>query len=244
MEKIILFILRLQNFILFKLIEIFSLLYHKYAIVYMFHEIKDCDTVNSEYEVTTKDFEIFIKKISSKNIINCSDLKIKSSKNDAEKVILTFDDGFESIYTAVYPILKKMNIPFTLFVSLSFINKKGYLSEDQLKILSGDELCTIGSHGVDHIYYRTLSKFDCNYQLYQSKRKIEELIKKDVEFFAFPYGDFHSCSLSNILVAKKSSYKYLFSTIPVKISNSPFIKSFFIPRINVTTELIKKMSQD
>ena len=37
---------------------------------------------------------------------------------------ITFDDGFEDIYTNAYPILKKYRIPFTIYLSIDFIEKK------------------------------------------------------------------------------------------------------------------------
>lgn len=207
----------------------------------MFHNIKNEGVITSPYEITKKDFEFFINKIDKKHVINISELHIKKSNKFLDQIILTFDDGYESIFTDVYPIMKKYNIPFTIFISLSLLNIKGYLNEKQLQILSEDELCTIGSHGIDHFHYRTLSKKNCENQLIQSKLMIEKIINKKIELFAFPYGDFYSCSISNVLVAKRSSYKYVFSTIPERISNSPLIKTYFLPRINVTTDYINKL---
>ena len=40
-------------------------------------------------------------------------------------VAVTFDDGFKNNYTTAYPILKKYNIPATIFVTTSFIDNSG-----------------------------------------------------------------------------------------------------------------------
>lgn len=37
---------------------------------------------------------------------------------------ITFDDGFEDIYNNAYPILKKYNIPFTIYLSTDFVDRK------------------------------------------------------------------------------------------------------------------------
>ena len=69
--------------------------------------------------------------------------KIKSIKKIA---LITFDDGYDSDYKYVLPILKKYNIPATLFITGSYINKTGYLTEQQLLELSKDDLIEIGNH--------------------------------------------------------------------------------------------------
>src|SRR5437016_5273130 len=51
-------------------------------------------------------------------------------------VVLTADDGWESVYTYMYPIIKKLNIPVTLFIYPESISSgKHFLSWDQLKEL-------------------------------------------------------------------------------------------------------------
>lgn len=40
-------------------------------------------------------------------------------------VCITFDDGFRNNFTTAYPVLKEYNIPATIFVTTSFIDKTG-----------------------------------------------------------------------------------------------------------------------
>lgn len=49
---------------------------------------------------------------------------ISRGKNARRLIALTFDDGYRDNYTNAYPILKKYNIPFTIFVSTDVINGK------------------------------------------------------------------------------------------------------------------------
>jgi len=44
-----------------------------------------------------------------------------------KQVLLTFDDGYKDNYEIAYPILKKHNIPFAVFVTTSFPEKKAVL---------------------------------------------------------------------------------------------------------------------
>jgi len=49
-----------------------------------------------------------------------------------DTVAITFDDGYKSIYTKVYPIVKKYDIPITVFVSVQPIEKQGSLFVDAI----------------------------------------------------------------------------------------------------------------
>jgi len=55
---------------------------------------------------------------------------------------ITFDDGFEDIYQYAFPILKKYNIPFTIYLSTDIIDNKAlvwWLSLEKI-ILTNDEI--------------------------------------------------------------------------------------------------------
>lgn len=41
---------------------------------------------------------------------------------DKNYIIITFDDGYKSVYTTAYPILKKYNVPFTVFLTTESID--------------------------------------------------------------------------------------------------------------------------
>lgn len=49
------------------------------------------------------------------------DGKVNLPKNP---IIVTFDDGFEDNYDVAFPILKKLGVPATLFVTTSFVDEK------------------------------------------------------------------------------------------------------------------------
>ena len=50
-----------------------------------------------------------------------------------KKVIITFDDGKESFYTTVAPILEKYDMKAIVFVVGSYLNTDGYLSYEQIE---------------------------------------------------------------------------------------------------------------
>tara|TARA_A100000164_G_C21811685_1_gene725833 strand:- start:146 stop:1087 length:942 start_codon:yes stop_codon:yes gene_type:complete len=62
--------------------------------------------------------------------------KYLNSNNKKNYISITFDDGYLDNLNIAYPILKKLNIPFTIYVTTNFINNQNlpwwFLLEDYL----------------------------------------------------------------------------------------------------------------
>ena len=50
-----------------------------------------------------------------------------------KEILITIDDAFESFYLEARPNLKKNKIPFILFVSTNPVEKRGYMTWDQIR---------------------------------------------------------------------------------------------------------------
>ena len=144
-------------------------------------------------------------------------------------VSLTFDDCFSSVYYLVYPFLKEFNIPFTLFVTVEYIDKSPYLTAQQLKTLSSDPLCTIGAHTLTHTKLR--SSKNSNDEIAGCKSALEKRINKPVDLFAYPYGSIAMCSIKNLSEARSSGFKWAFSTVRGS-TDSLLRMKYFLPRVN------------
>lgn len=158
-------------------------------------------------------------------------LKLANDKSDCKFVMVTFDDVPSSVYYNAYPIMKEMEVPFTLFVTSSFIDCEGYLSAEQLYEMSTDHLCTIGAHTLTHPRLRDCR--DLNTEFLQPKIQLERIVSKPVEYMAYPYGRVNTVSRKAIRMAGRI-YKGAFSTVDCKISDFTVKKQFFLPRIPIT----------
>lgn len=156
-------------------------------------------------------------------------LKLLKREKSEKFVVITFDDGTDDLFWNAYPILKRMHIPFIVYVTTDFINKQGFLNDEQLDLLNNEVLCTIGSHTITHPMLR-YSK-DAYFEISQSKKLLEKRLGKRVDHFAYPYGKFGAVSLANIRMAKKSGYKSAMGTI--ETSAIRYFRKFiwFLPRI-------------
>lgn len=104
-------------------------------------------------------------------------------------VAITFDDGHRSDVEIALPILKKFDFSATFFPVVHHINKEGYVSWEELHLLS-KEGHTIGSHGLTHRHLSRLPNHEVRNELLLSKQLLEEELKRSVRLFSFPYGDY------------------------------------------------------
>jgi peptidoglycan/xylan/chitin deacetylase (PgdA/CDA1 family) len=106
------------------------------------------------------------------------------------EVAITFDDGYSDNLHVVAPLLASRNIPFTVFVTAGFVQKKlpGFLSPAELLELSALPGVTIGAHGFTHCDLTTCSSAQLIEELTGSKNYIENLIGRKVTSMAYPYG--------------------------------------------------------
>lgn len=78
------------------------------------------------------------------------------------------------------------------------------LNYDQLIVLSNHNLCTIGSHTVSHPNLSLLSKNEQENEMRKSKEVLEQLLRKEISHFAYPFGAHNTDS---IIAAENAGYK-------------------------------------
>lgn len=115
-------------------------------------------------------------------------------------IAITIDDAYASVYQVAFPILKKRNLPFTVFVATDPVDYKnpGYMGWKQLRemVKSGVD---IENHSRTHEHFVDQKKNESRFEwlqriendvLYASRRIHDELNIKP-KFFAYPYGEYN-----------------------------------------------------
>jgi peptidoglycan/xylan/chitin deacetylase (PgdA/CDA1 family) len=112
-------------------------------------------------------------------------------------VVITFDDGYESVYRHALPVLRKYNFPATLFVYNDFIGAGDALSWAQLQELSASGLVSVQAHSKTHrnLIERSTGETDERYrqmlelEARAPREAIERKLSGPVRHYAYPYGD-------------------------------------------------------
>ena len=166
-----------------------------YASFIMYHRFGD-----SRYPSTNIKKEQFLKHINELlnpkyNVINIERalLAINNIKPVKDRsVVITIDDAYSSVYKYAWPIFKKYNLPFTLFVSTDVIDNKtpGYMSWEEIRTLR-DHGVTIGSQTKSHPHMFKLSKKKIKEELSFSNKRFIDEIGSAPKIFAYPYGEYN-----------------------------------------------------
>ncbi|HLF18130.1 MAG TPA: polysaccharide deacetylase family protein [Candidatus Omnitrophota bacterium] len=104
-------------------------------------------------------------------------------------VVITFDDGKESVYTKAFAILKKYNYPAIVFLPTELIGTPGYVSWPQVKEMMAHNI-TFGSHTKNHTYLPDLPEERQREEIVDSKKTLEKQLGVPIEYFSYPTGGF------------------------------------------------------
>lgn len=112
-------------------------------------------------------------------------------------LVITVDDGHKSVYTDLFPLLKKYRIPVTLFLYPSALSNASYaMTWDQLREMKETGLLDFQSHTFWHPNFKNEKKRlkPAEYgnfvemQLKKSKEKLERELHVKVDMLAWPFG--------------------------------------------------------
>ena len=140
------------------------------------------------------------------------------SLNNPTDTIITFDDGFESIYKNAYPILEEFDLKAVVFPIINYIGEKNtwdynfklnsskHINANQIVELSRNGW-EIGSHGYFHYPYSLMKTNEIINDLKFSKKYLEDLLCKEVVSFAIPFN-LYSPILFDLI--EESGYEKIF----------------------------------
>lgn len=152
----------------------------------------------------------------------------KGARTIPEKsLLLTFDDGWKSVYTDALPILREFGYPFTLFLYKNYVDGGGKaLTTPMIKELVAAG-ATLGSHSISHPYPLTLKKYRnksadaydafLRKEMGESKRFLESKFAVKITTYSYPGGYFTEEMLP---LGKEFGYTHCFTVLPGKVKRA------------------------
>lgn len=117
-----------------------------------------------------------------------------------KSALVTFDDGYRSVAERALPLMAELGCPGVVFVPVAYIGGMSAfdanVSEPQEPLCGWDELrelehagISVQSHGYRHLVLSKAEPRRLEDELVRSKTILEDGLGKQVELFAFAYGD-------------------------------------------------------
>ena len=220
--------------------------------VYMFHSVVDTkEQVYSQFAITKASFEQFIAHLvkQGEKAMDAELLykAVEQPNSYNHHYCITFDDIYDTVYTNAYPVLKKHNIPFVVFVTYELVgkvdpwSKMPMITEEHLREMLTDPLCILASHGMVHKMFRDYTHAEAVKALIDSKRTLAEKYGRDVEIFAFPFGRRVEVSNDAIRCVKEAGYRYGFSALDGSLGQRWLSGRYFLPRVLVGEEYVNSI---
>ena len=144
-------------------------------------------------------------------------------------ICITFDDAFENLLENVLPLLNELRIPAIVFAVPGNLGKSPQwniavdhpeynektMTVQQLKSIQ-HALISIGSHTQTHPDLSKLSPDQLRWELFESKRNLEQLLGKPIENLALPHGAYNQDVLR---IAQEAGYKRIYTSEPKRVRN-------------------------
>jgi peptidoglycan/xylan/chitin deacetylase (PgdA/CDA1 family) len=181
--------------------------------VLCYHRI--ANGIKSEYAISPATFEAHMKVLADSGYHSILpgqlyDYLVYNKALPAKPVMITFDDSRVEHSAIAAPIMEKHGFKGVFFIMTITYNKKNYMTTDQIAQLSKSGHC-IGLHSWDHtmvIKYKEAA--DWQKQLVEPKKKLEKIVGKPVEYWAYPNGVYNHDAAAELSKHIKLSFS-LFS---------------------------------
>lgn len=155
-------------------------------------------------------------------------------------VAVTFDDAFESVFRHAVPELAKRNMPAAIFVPCGLLGRapdwemdQGFPYRDEIvapveQLHAVDpESVIVGAHGMGHRSLIAIDRDAARFEVTESKARLARILGREVDTFAFPYGDYDDVIAG---FCDAAGYRFAFTSVPMVLD--PASRSFLRGRVS------------
>jgi len=162
---------------------------YRLALVLMYHRINDALPAG-EWVVPVAKFRQQMKWLAASKV----------------KAVITLDDGYRDNYQNAYPILKKLKLPATIFLTTGYIGtlrkrprykavpwRRDYLNWREVKEMAKNGI-TFGAHTVSHPHLSLLSYSQQKKEIQKSITAVMRRVSMsqgNEPVFSYPYGEYN-----------------------------------------------------
>lgn len=210
-----------------------------YVPILMFHDVapltQDASELRKSLTIEPKLFESMMEYLSKNGFtpITLKELnEIWKGNGPMPKkpIVLTFDDGDKGVYEYAFPILKKYNFHFVVFLITKYtpMHTKFYMNKKEVKEMLDSGLCEVGTHTRDHVNLRRVPLLTKVYEIKSCTNDIKKLFNYTPTSFCYPFGGFDRDSVSIL-----KAYGYTMATTEIFGVATSRDNPLILPRIRI-----------
>lgn len=190
-------------------------------IIVTFHRVNDWmaeDAITCSSRKFETFCEFFMKHFTvvslAEQIVGC-----QNSKRMGGTLSITFDDGYRDNFDVAAPILCRLGLPATFFVTTGFIDTEyvppwdkklarqpGWMSWDQVRALR-DQKFDIGAHTAHHIDLGSENPDVIRAELVECRTKLQAELGFSPSLFAYPFGGRRNISQSSVRLVQEAGFE-------------------------------------
>jgi len=177
--------------------------------VLCYHRI--ADGKKGDYTVSPATFAAHMKILSDSGYHSISpeqlyDYLVNDKALPKKPVMITFDDSRAEHAETAAPVMEKYGFRGVFFIMTITYNKKNYMTKDQIASLARAGH-TIGLHTWDHTMVTKYKEAaDWQKEIVEPKEKLQKIVDRDVEYFAYPNGVYNHKSAKELSKYFKLSF--------------------------------------
>lgn len=159
-----------------------------------------------------------------------------------KSIIVSFDDGFRTVYENAAPIMKKYGIRGNIYLPTQYIGTdEHFMTWEMVKELSENKFIEMQAHTHSHIDIRRLDKNTLQKQINQSDELFQKNLGVVPSAFCMPFGTYDKKSIK--LLGDQNRYKYLLGSYYGRIKSNQLCNGV-IPRIGISNDDSMKVFED
>lgn len=149
--------------------------------------------------------------------------------SDPAAVWISFDDGNASDHDFALPMLLERGLTADFFALTGRIGQAGSLSAAQLRGLRAAGM-GVGSHGVDHLNWRTIPAETLQHELAASRAVLEQICGAPVQRASVPFGRYNRRVVEALRAAG-------YATVGTNDGGALRPGAYLLPRTNVRADM-------
>ncbi|MCR4437443.1 MAG: polysaccharide deacetylase family protein [bacterium] len=183
--------------------------------------------------VTPRAFARQMKYLADHGFTSCLPCADNDTASMEKRVCITFDDGYECVYSNAFPILQRHGFRACVFAIAGYVGKSNawdvrlsapvrHLSWQQLSALAAAGW-EVGSHSLSHLPLTWVGTARLRSELRDSKALLEDRLGRPVRFFSYPFG---VLSEGVVAAVQEAGYKAAYGMYLSRELSKPSLRPF------------------